>query len=95
MINFKFRIKRFFICFVSDYGIPFWLGGQKNARGKWRWEWTETRVPTRAVKWGWAQVGLKSVADLSCFSEGAQLFLHLLIYCSRSFSGSFSDFGTF
>merc|ERR1712227_1181930 len=37
------------------YGIPFWLGGQKNARGKWRWEWTETRVPTRAVKWGWAQ----------------------------------------
>jgi len=37
------------------YGIPFWLGGQKNSRGKWRWEWTESRIQTRAIKWGWAE----------------------------------------
>ena len=28
---------------VSDYGIPFWLGGSLNKRGKWRWVWTESR----------------------------------------------------
>lgn len=39
---------------ISDYGIPFWVGGQRNKRGKWRWLWTETRIPIRAVKWGWA-----------------------------------------
>ena len=38
----------------SDYGIPFWLAAQRNSRGKWRWEWTESRVPSRAVRWGWA-----------------------------------------
>merc|ERR1712054_454659 len=21
----------------GHYGVPFWLGGQRNARGKWRW----------------------------------------------------------
>jgi len=43
--------------FLNDwhYGIPFWAGGQRNKRGKWRWLWTETRIPTRAVKWGWAE----------------------------------------
>ena len=40
---------------LIDYGVPFWLGGQRNARGKWRWEWTESRIQTRAVKWGWAE----------------------------------------
>ena len=39
----------------ADYGIPFWLGGRRNGRGKWRWAWTESRVASRAVKWGWAQ----------------------------------------
>jgi len=37
------------------YGIPLWLGGMQNKRGRWRWEWTETKIPMRAVKWGWAE----------------------------------------
>ena len=45
----------------SDYGIPFWLGGHRNPRGKWRWEWTETRVPSRAVRWGWAELYPRSL----------------------------------
>jgi len=43
------------------YGIPFWLAGQRNARGKWRWEWTESRIQTRAVKWGWAEEYPRSI----------------------------------
>ena len=30
-----------------------WIGGRKNSRGRWKWEWTESRV-SRAVMWGWA-----------------------------------------
>eukprot|EP00090_Calanus_glacialis_P021433 TRINITY_DN3305_c0_g1_i2.p1 TRINITY_DN3305_c0_g1~~TRINITY_DN3305_c0_g1_i2.p1 ORF type:complete len:312 (-),score=89.85 TRINITY_DN3305_c0_g1_i2:79-1014(-) len=43
------------------YGIPFWLGGLRNARGKWRWEWTESRIQTGAVKWGWAEEYPRSI----------------------------------
>ena len=32
-----------FIFLILDYGIPFWLGGSLNKRGKWRWVWTESR----------------------------------------------------
>jgi len=45
----------------GHYGVPFWLGGQRNARGKWRWEWTESRIQTRAVKWGWAKEYPRSI----------------------------------
>lgn len=48
------------------YGIPFWLGGSLNKRGKWRWVWTESRVPARATKWGWAQGYPRTDDDLRC-----------------------------
>ena len=38
----EWSVALFFL--TSDYGIPFWLGGSLNKRGKWRWVWTESRL---------------------------------------------------
>ena len=39
-----------------------------NPRGKWRWEWTESRVPSRAVRWGCAELYPRSI-DVSLSSS--------------------------
>ena len=66
---------------ISDYGIPVWLGGRLNKRGKWRWVWTETRVPVRATKWGWAQGGIITLHQCVCVF--VNLFLRSIKYFSR------------
>jgi len=51
-----------------NYGVPFWLGGQRNSRGRWRWEWTESRIQSRAVKWGWVQDYPRSDETFNCLA---------------------------
>merc|ERR1712037_357848 len=51
-----------------NYGVPFWLGGRRNSRGRWRWEWTESRIQSRAVKWGWVQEYPRADETFNCLA---------------------------
>jgi len=51
-----------------NYGVPFWLGGRRNSRGRWRWEWTESRIQSRAVKWGWVQEYPRADETYNCLA---------------------------